>query len=195
MNFTGSYSSNSSLALRDVVGTRRSWAIHQEKNGKLQVWAYSLEEDTYLEEEGEAAKSLLAKIDKEGGEKQQIDPQVLCFPTGFDLQVHLRYPGQSYKESLLGGQEAGFFGGYDSILTMPNTSPFLDNAALLDFSIKELEKAFPPEQVDTLKVYFSVSATKNMAGKEVVDLGSLKEAGASAVTDDGWGSSFGFLNG
>ena len=188
MSFTVSSCSSSSLALRDSSGKRRSWAIYQKRKGKpLQVWAYSLSKDSYLEEEGETATSLLERIDLENGEKHQIDPQVLCFPTGFDLQVHLRFPGQSHKETVLGGQAAGFFGGYDSVLTMPNTAPFLDNPPLLRSSIEEMERAFPPGQADTLKVYFSVSATKNMAGKEVVELGALKEAGASAVTDDGWG--------
>jgi dihydroorotase len=50
-----------------------------------------------------------------------------------DPHVHLREPGQSYRESIITGTQAAAAGGYTTICCMPNTDPPLDNPAFIDF--------------------------------------------------------------
>ncbi len=118
--------------------------------------------------------------------RREIQDSELVIPTGFDLQVHLRHPGQSYKETLAGGLASAIVGGYDSILTMPNTKPFLDAPEPLRAAIAEVDRGCPRAN-GWPDVFFSASGTKGMQGEEVADIAALVEAGATAITDDGWG--------
>src|ERR1700729_3271567 len=53
------------------------------------------------------------------------------FPGFVDPHVHLRTPGQEYKEDLDTGTAAAAAGGYCAVGAMPNTSPTVDTAAVL----------------------------------------------------------------
>lgn len=137
----------------------------------------------------EAVKSadldaLLARAKAESAEVKTIPAHWIALPTGLDLQVHLRFPGQAQKESLEGGLESALYGGYDGLVSMPNTNPFLDTAAALREAIessKNVISAYP------ITVGFAASATKGMQGKEATEIDELAAAGAVAITDDGWG--------
>ena len=64
-----------------------------------------------------------------GGADEKFDARGLIVAPGFiDLHVHLREPGQSYKETVATGTAAAAAGGFTSVCTMPNTAPVLDNA-------------------------------------------------------------------
>lgn len=108
----------------------------------------------------------------------------LVLPTGFDLQTHLRYPGQEDRETLTGGLLSAFAGGYDTVCTMPNTNPFLDNPSLLRESI---ENAREEQQIQRVKIVFTAAGTEGIQGEKATDIMALKKAGAVAITDDGWG--------
>ena len=54
-----------------------------------------------------------------------------AFPGFVDPHVHLRTPGQEYKEDLDTGTAAAAAGGFCAVIAMPNTSPVLDDAAIL----------------------------------------------------------------
>ena len=45
------------------------------------------------------------------------------FPGFVDPHVHLRTPGQEYKETIDTGTAAAAAGGYCAVIAMPNTSP------------------------------------------------------------------------
>ena len=78
---------------------------------------------------------------------------------------------------------SAFAGGYDSLVAMPNTSPFLDNSELLTKTIhfqKEIGEGF-------VYVAQTAAATVDMKGKKVTDIAALAKSGAVAITDDGWG--------
>src|SRR6202041_2670013 len=63
------------------------------------------------------------------GADQTFDARGLIVAPGFiDLHVHLREPGQSYKESIASGTAAAAAGGFTSVCTMPNTAPVVDTA-------------------------------------------------------------------
>jgi dihydroorotase len=104
--------------------------------------------------------------------------KIVC-PGLIDLHVHLREPGQSAKETLATGTRAAARGGFTTIVCMPNTSPSIDNPAAVAL-VKE--KA---EREGVVNVFVAGAITKDIAGEELAPIGSLKQAGIVAITDDG----------
>jgi dihydroorotase len=103
---------------------------------------------------------------------------VVC-PGLIDSHVHLREPGQSAKETIGTGTLAAARGGFTSVLCMPNTSPAIDNAATVVLVREKAEKSA------LINVFISGAITKGIAGEELAPIGSLKNAGVVAITDDG----------
>ena len=103
---------------------------------------------------------------------------VVC-PGLIDSHVHLREPGQAAKETIRTGTEAAARGGFTSVLCMPNTTPAIDNAATV---VLVREKA---EREAVVNVFITGAITKGIAGEELAPIGSLKNAGVVAITDDG----------
>ena len=64
--------------------------------------------------------------------EEKFDARGLIVAPGFiDLHVHLREPGQGYKETTATGTAAAAAGGFTSVCTMPNTAPVVDSAELV----------------------------------------------------------------
>ena len=104
---------------------------------------------------------------------------LLVAPGFIDLHVHLREPGQEYKETIASGAAAAVAGGWTTICAMPNTDPVNDSPAVTRFVIEQGQRA-------GLANVFPVGAlTKGSAGKELAVLGEMKQAGIVAVSDDG----------
>lgn len=101
-------------------------------------------------------------------------------PGLIDLHVHLREPGQTYKEDIESGSQAAVAGGFTAVCCMPNTDPPLDNPTL----VQELRRR--AEQRAACSVYPVAALTKGMKGEELCDYAALKAAGAVAVSDDGF---------
>lgn len=97
-----------------------------------------------------------------------------------DLHVHLREPGFSYKETIISGTQAAAAGGFTTICCMPNTSPPLDNPALIDFI---LDRSASPEAGGIFVAPIG-ALTRGMDGEHPADLASLKRAGIVAASDD-----------
>lgn len=157
----------------------RPWFI---RVGKRAAW-YSLEGKIHHV----AAKDIDSAEAKLAGYQARtviLPENHIALPTGFDLQTHLRYPGQEDRETLTGGLLSAFVGGYDSVCTMPNTNPFLDNSTLLMEAIKSSQKE---QLLQKVQILFSAAATKGIQGEEPTDIVALARAGAVAITDDGWG--------
>ena len=113
-------------------------------------------------------------------DSQLLDATGLIVAPGFiDLHVHLREPGQEYKETIATGAAAAVAGGWTSICAMPNTDPINDSPAVTRFIIEQGQAA-------KLANVFPIGAvTKASSGKELAEMGEMKKAGIVAVSDDG----------
>lgn len=121
----------------------------------------------------EASAKASAKV-----ERVDVKGLVVC-PGLIDLHVHLREPGQSAKETIATGTAAAARGGFTSVVCMPNTSPSIDNAGTVALI---REKA---AREGVVNVFVTGAITKGIAGEELAPIGSLKQAGVVAITDDG----------
>jgi dihydroorotase len=117
------------------------------------------------------------KIRGSGDEK--FDARGLIVAPGFiDLHVHLREPGQSYKETIASGTAAAAAGGFTSVCTMPNTAPVVDTPDWVTWLRS-------PERGAVVNVFPIAAATRSSRGATLTDFAALQRAGAVAVTDDG----------
>ncbi|GBF04120.1 dihydroorotase, pyrC [Deinococcus aerius] len=100
-------------------------------------------------------------------------------PALIELHAHLREPGQTEKEDLASGLAAAAAGGYGTVVSMPNTSPVVDDPAIVRALI---EKA---EGLGFARLRPAAALTKGQKGEHLAELAFLKEAGAAMFTDDG----------
>ena len=100
-------------------------------------------------------------------------------PGLIDLHVHLREPGQEYKEDIESGSKAAAHGGFTGVACMPNTSPVCDNAVTVSYIVNRAK------EVGLTKVYPIGAATKGLEGNQLAEIGKMKKCGAVAISDDG----------
>ncbi|MEX1375955.1 MAG: dihydroorotase [Eubacteriales bacterium] len=113
-----------------------------------------------------------------------IDAQnMTAIPGLVDMHCHLREPGYEYKENIFTGSRAAAKGGFTSIACMANTNPINDNPAI---TISILESA---KSDSVVNIYPIGAITKSLSGKELVEMGMMKDAGCVAFSDDGKGVS------
>jgi dihydroorotase len=98
-----------------------------------------------------------------------------------DLHVHLREPGQEYKEDIASGGRAASKGGFTAVVAMPNTKPVCDSGSNVSYV---LDKA---REVTGTRVYVAGSLTQGLKGVALSEMGDMVAAGAVAFTDDGRG--------
>jgi len=114
-----------------------------------------------------------------GSADEKFDARGLVVAPGFiDLHVHLREPGQSYKETIASGTAAAAAGGFTSVCTMPNTAPVVDTPEWVAWLRS-------PERAAVVNVFPIAAATRASKGANLSDFSALQRAGAVAVTDDG----------
>jgi dihydroorotase len=110
---------------------------------------------------------------------ETFDARGLIVSPGFiDLHVHLREPGQSYKETIATGTAAAAAGGFTSVCCMPNTSPVVDSQEWVTWLQQRDRGAM-------VNVFPIAAATLASKGAVLTDFRALQRAGAVAVSDDG----------
>ena len=111
---------------------------------------------------------------------EQIDASGKWIVPGLiDMHVHLREPGEEYKETISSGTQAAAAGGFTSVACMPNTHPVNDCAAVTQYI---LEKA---RDEGSCRVFPVGAISKGIEGKNISEYGELRAAGVVAVSDDG----------
>lgn len=103
---------------------------------------------------------------------------VVC-PGLIDMHVHLREPGQEWKEDVASGSKAAVAGGVTTMCCMPNTQPRLDHAGVVR---QVIERA---EQVGLARVHVIAAVTQGLEGRQLTEMRELARAGAVAFSDDG----------
>jgi len=120
--------------------------------------------------DGEKAKETCSQIIDASG--------MIVAPGLVDVHVHLREPGQTYKESIATGTAAAAAGGFTSVVAMPNTMPVNDSVAGLEWMLDAARGS-------VVRLFAMPAATFGSMGEEITDFHELREAGAVGFTDDG----------
>src|SRR5262249_37296005 len=102
-----------------------------------------------------------------------------AFPAFFDPHVHLRTPGQEHKEDIATGSRSAAAGGYCGVLAMANTEPPVSTPADIEALCADARSAA------SVRVGFLATVTRGMAGEELTEMASLRDAGAAGFSDDG----------
>ncbi len=100
-------------------------------------------------------------------------------PGLIDMHVHFREPGQEAKEDFVSGSKAAVAGGFTTVATMPNTSPAVDNSALVRSMVSRAK------EVGIINIKIIGALTKNRKGEELAELRDMISAGVVAFSDDG----------
>ncbi len=129
------------------------------------------------------AEGKVAAVDAPGkiknADAEILDAKGLVVAPGLvDIHVHLREPGQGYKETIASGTAAAAAGGFTSACAMPNTIPVNDSPETTRWMLA-------PERNAAIRVFPIGAATRGSMGEALTEYGSLRAAGAVAVTDDG----------
>lgn len=100
-------------------------------------------------------------------------------PGLIDMHVHLREPGEEYKETIESGTNAAAAGGFTAVACMPNTNPINDSGAMTRFIVERAVGC-------AARVYPVGAISNQLAGERLAEMGEMKREGAVAVSDDGF---------
>ena len=118
-----------------------------------------------------ANENLPKKVEKIDLKKKVIMPGIV------DMRVFVGEPGYEYKENFRTLSNAALSGGVTSVLSMPNTSPVIDNVSMVDFLKRR------GRDKSKINIFPAASLTKNTEGKQMTEFGLLKRKGIAAFTD------------
>jgi dihydroorotase len=112
----------------------------------------------------------------EGAEVVDCGGAVLA-PGLIDMRAFVGEPGAEHRETFATLSAAAAAGGVTTILTMPDTSPVVDDPALVDYVLRRAR------DTASVRIHPAAALTKGLEGREMTEFGLLGEAGAIAFTD------------
>ncbi|HVS15531.1 MAG TPA: dihydroorotase [Thermoanaerobaculia bacterium] len=116
----------------------------------------------------------------EASDAEVLDAAGLVVAPGLiDIHVHLREPGQEYKETIRTGTRAAAAGGFTAVACMANTVPVNDSRSVTEHIVSEARRA------GFARVYPVGAVSKGLRGEELAEVGDMVTAGAVAISDDG----------
>jgi dihydroorotase len=118
-----------------------------------------------------ANDNLPSKVEKIDLKRQILMPGIV------DMRVFVGEPGYEYKENFRTLSDAALSGGVTSVLSMPNTSPVIDNVSMVDFLKRR------GRDKSKINIFPTASLTKNTDGEQMTEFGLLKRKGIVGFTD------------
>ena len=112
----------------------------------------------------------------EGTEVINCRGQVVA-PGLVDMRAFVGEPGAEYRETFASASQAAAAGGVTTIVSQPDTSPAIDEPAMVDFVLRRAR------DTAIVHVHPMAALTKGRRGTEMTEIGLLKAAGAVAFTD------------
>lgn len=110
----------------------------------------------------------------------ELDATGLIVAPGFiDMHVHLREPGMEHAETIESGARAAAAGGFTTICCMPNTMPVNDSATVTSYIVERARR----HAIVNVRPIGAI--TKGSEGLELSAIGSMRDAGIVAISDDG----------
>ena len=101
----------------------------------------------------------------------------LVAPGLIDMRAFVGEPGAGHRETLASASQAAAAGGVTTIICQPDTSPVIDDPAIVDFVLRRAR------DTAIVHVHPMAALTKGLEGEEMTEIGLLKAAGAVAFTD------------
>ena len=130
-----------------------------------------------LLEDGKITK-VEPRIPARGAQVEDVEGLVVC-PGFLDIHVHLREPGQEWKETVATGARAAAAGGFTGVACMPNTIPVNDSRSVTEYILAQAREH------GGVQVYPIGCVTKGQRGEELAEMGDMFAAGARGFSDDG----------
>jgi dihydroorotase len=124
----------------------------------------------------EAKRGIHASGVPEGTEVIDCRGRVVA-PGLVDMRAFVGEPGAEYRETLASASEAAAVGGVTTIVCQPDTTPVIDDPAIVDFVLRRAR------DTAIVHVHPMGALTKGLRGEELAEIGLLKAAGAVAFTD------------
>jgi dihydroorotase len=118
------------------------------------------------------------RLSAAGATTLDLDGLVVC-PGFIDMHVHLREPGQEWKETIASGTRAAAIGGFTGVACMPNTEPPIDSRSVVEFVLAQAR------QHGAVPVYPIGCVSKGQKGEQLAEMGDMALAGARGFSDDG----------
>ena len=94
-----------------------------------------------------------------------------------DMRAFIGEPGAEYRETIASASQAAAAGGVTTIVSQPDTTPAIDDPAIVDFILRRAR------DTSIVHVHPMAALTKGLRGEEMAEIGLLKAAGAVAFTD------------
>lgn len=108
---------------------------------------------------------------------QVVDCGGKCLAPGIvDLGVKIGEPGERHRESFGSAGAAAAAGGVTTIIARPDTIPAIDTPETLEFVTRRAAEA-------PVRIRHMAALTKGREGREMTEIGFLRDAGAIAFTD------------
>ena len=150
------------------------------KNGRVIDPANGRDEVADVLTNGDGLISQVGSALDVGPDTQTVDctGQVVA-PGLIDMHVHLRVPGQEYKEDVASGTAAAANGGFTAIACQPNTSPPIDHAGIVRDILAQAAHA-------SARVHVVAAVSKGLLNTELAEMADLKDVGAVGIGDDAY---------
>jgi dihydroorotase len=121
------------------------------------------------------------EVDIAKGVRRDLSGRI-ALPGLMDMHVHLREPGEEYKEDLASGARAAARGGFTAVLAMPNTLPVCDSGSGVAFVLDKAKQAGTKT-----RIFVAGALTRERKGTSLSEMGDMYQNGAVTFTDDGRG--------